>query len=212
MNRSTIILLSILGVIVLIGMDACNRRNNMVTKDEAVQGSWAKVEAAYQQRADLIPNLVSTVKGAANFEQQTLTAVIEARSKATQVRVDAKSLTPEALQKFQAAQDGLSQTLGRLLMLTENYPQLRATESFRDLQSQLEGIENRIRTERNKFNDEVKGYNAYIRRFPSNIYAGLFGFTTKAYFESAAGSENAPKVDFEKAPAVQPEGNATETK
>lgn len=170
--------------------------NSMVEKREAVGGAWGKVESAYQRRADLVGNLVNTVKGAANFEQTTLTQVVEARAKATSVQIDANSLTEENLEKFSAAQDELKGSLSRLLVSVEAYPQLKATEAFRDLQSQLEGTENRINNERNVYNDAVKDYNGYIAKIPQNIYSGWFGFTPKAYFKSTAGAEKAPEVKF----------------
>ncbi len=197
MNRGTIILLAIGAAIVLLFMSGCGSYNNMVTKQESVSGAWSNVENVYQRRADLIPNLVSTVKGVANFEQKTLTDVIEARSKATSIKVDASNLSPEQIGKFQASQGELSQALGRLMMITENYPQLRATESFKELQSQLEGTENRIATERQKFNEIAKDYNTYIRRFPQVLFAGMLGFDKKGYFEADKGAEKAPEVKFE---------------
>lgn len=170
--------------------------NAMVSKEEAVVSQWANVEGAYQRRADLIPNLVATVKGAAEFEQSTLTAVVEARAKATSVTVDPKNLTPESLQQFQEAQGQLGSAISRLLVSVEAYPQLRATQNFSELQAQLEGTENRINVERRKFNETVQDYNAYIRKFPQVIYAGWFGFEKKGYFEADAGAEKAPKVEF----------------
>lgn len=170
--------------------------NAMVSKEEAVVSQWANVEGAYQRRADLIPNLVETVKGAAEFEQSTLTAVVEARAKATSVTIDPKNLTPESLQQFQAAQGQLSSALSRLLVSVEAYPQLRATQNFSELQAQLEGTENRINVERRKFNETTQDYNAYIRKFPQVIYSGWFGFEKKGYFEADAGAEKAPKVSF----------------
>lgn len=197
MNRGTIILLAVVAAIVLLFMSGCGSYNNMVTKQEGVSGAWSNVENVYQRRADLIPNLVSTVKGVANFEQKTLTDVIEARSKATSMKVDASKLSPEQIEKFQASQGELSQALGRLMMITENYPQLRATESFKELQAQLEGTENRITTERQKFNEIVKDYNSYIRKFPQVLFAGILGFDKKGYFEADKGAEKAPEVKFE---------------
>jgi LemA protein len=197
MKRGTIILLAIGAAFVLLLMSGCGSYNNMVTKQESVSGAWSNVENVYQRRADLIPNLVSTVKGVANFEQKTLTDVIEARSKATSIKVDASNLSPEQIGKFQASQGELSQALGRLMMITENYPQLRATESFKELQSQLEGTENRIATERQKFNEIAKDYNTYIRRFPQVLFAGMLGFDKKGYFEADKGAEKAPEVKFE---------------
>jgi LemA protein len=168
----------------------------MVTEDENVQAAWSQVENVYQRRADLIPNLVATVKGYAAHESQTLENVIAARSKATQITVDPENLTEEALAKFNAAQGELSSALGRLLMLTENYPDLKASQQFSDLQAQLEGTENRITTERMKFNETAKAYNTLIRKFPDNIIASMFGFEKKGYFEAQAGAETAPKVEF----------------
>lgn len=170
--------------------------NSMVAKDEQVTAQWAQVESQYQRRMDLIPNLVNTVKGYADFEKSTLTAVIEARAKATQVKVDAKSLTPESIQKFQEAQGELSTALGRLLVVAEQYPNLKANQNFLELQAQLEGTENRIAVERQKFNETAKDYNVYIRRFPQNLLAGIYGFQNKAYFESEKGAERAPAVQF----------------
>ena len=170
--------------------------NGMVNMDEQVQNSWANVETQYQRRADLIPNLVSTVKGYAKHEQQTLEDVVKARSEATQVKVDAENLTPEKLAAFQKAQSGVSSALGRLLAVAENYPDLKANQNFLELQSQLEGTENRITVARKDFNDTAKSYNQAIRQFPKNILAGLFGFEKKSYFEAEAGSEKAPKVEF----------------
>ena len=170
--------------------------NNMVSKEEAVAGQWANVEGVYQRRADLIPNLVETVKGVAEFEKSTLTAVIEARSKASSIQVDPKNLSPEDIQKFQQAQGQFSSALSRLLVTVEQYPQLKATQNFMEFQSQLEGTENRISTERRKFNEAAQDYNAYIRKFPQVIYSGWFGFEKKGYFEADAGAEKAPAVKF----------------
>lgn len=170
--------------------------NGMVEQEEGVNTAWSQVENVYQRRADLIPNLVNTVKGYAAHESETLQGVIEARSKATQVSVNAEDLTEANIQKFQAAQGELQQALGRLLMLTENYPDLKANENFRDLQAQLEGTENRITVERQKFNESAKAYNTNIRKFPNNIFAGMFGFEKKAYFEAQQGAEKAPEVKF----------------
>ena len=170
--------------------------NTMVTLDEQVQSQWAQVENVYQRRADLIPNLVNSVKGAANFEKETLTQVVEARAKATSINVDPNDLTPENIQKFQNAQGELSQALGRLLMVTENYPQLKANQNFLELQAQLEGTENRITVERQKFNEVTQQYNSKIRSFPSNITASMFGFEKKGYFQAEAGAQKAPTVQF----------------
>lgn len=170
--------------------------NGMVEQEESVNTAWSQVENVYQRRADLIPNLVNTVKGYAAHESETLQGVIEARSKATQVSVNAEDLTEANVKKFQEAQGELQQALGRLLMLTENYPDLKANENFRDLQAQLEGTENRITVERQKFNETAKVYNTNIRKFPNNIFAGMFGFEKKGYFEAQQGAEKAPEVKF----------------
>ena len=184
------------GIIVILVIWAISGYNGMVKMDEQVQNSWANVETQYQRRADLIPNLVSTVKGYAKHEQQTLENVVKARSEATQVKVDAENLTPEKLAAFQKAQSGVSSALGRLLAVAENYPDLKANQNFLELQSQLEGTENRITVARKDFNDAAKSYNQSIRQFPTNILAGMFGFGKKSYFEAEAGSEKAPKVEF----------------
>ena len=183
------------GTIALFSLSSCGY-NSMVKLDEQVQAQWAQVENVYQRRADLIPNLVNTVKGAANFEQQTLTQVVEARAKATQVTVDPTKLTPESIQKFQAAQGELSSALGRLLMVTENYPELKANANFQELQAQIEGTENRITVERQKFNQVTQEYNSKIRSFPTNLTASMFGFEKKGYFQAEAGANKAPKVEF----------------
>src|SRR5690606_27889013 len=163
--------------------------NSMVSKQEATAGQWANVETAYQRRADLIPNLVNTVKGYADFEQETLTQVIEARSRATSVNVNANDIDPAQLEQFQAAQDQLSGALSRLLVTVERYPDLKANRNFLELQSQLEGTENRISVERRRFNEVVRDYNTYIKKFPQSIIAGMSGFDAKGYFEAAEGSE-----------------------
>lgn len=170
--------------------------NNMVVEDENVQAAWSQVENVYQRRADLIPNLVATVKGYAEHESSTLENVIAARAKATQITVDPADLTEEALAQFNQAQGELSSALGRLLLIQENYPDLKANQQFLELQAQLEGTENRIATERMKFNETAKAYNTLIRKFPDNIIASMFGFEKKAYFEAQAGAETAPKVEF----------------
>ncbi len=188
--------LILLGLAAILVFSMCGSYNNAVSKDENVKKAWSQVENQYQRRADLIPNLVNTVKGYANFEQQTLQQVVQARASATQVKIDANNLTPEAIQRFEQAQQGLSGALGRLLAVSENYPDLKANQSFLDLQKQLEGTENRISVERKNFNESVQDFNAYIRRFPTNILAGMFGFSPKGYFQSAAGSEKAPNVQF----------------
>ena len=168
----------------------------MVTKDENVKGKWAQVENAYQRRADLIPNLVSTVKGAAPHEQGTLTAVVEARAKATSVTVNPDDLSEESIAKFQQSQDALSQSIGRLLVSVEAYPDLKANSNFQELQAQLEGTENRISVERRSYNEAVQDYNTTVRSFPNNIMAGIFGFKPKGTFQAVAGSDKAPEVSF----------------
>ena len=170
--------------------------NSLVEKREAVAKEWANVESAYQRRSDLVPNLVATVKGSANFEQQTLVDVTQARASATSIKLDPSKLSPEDIKKFDQAQGQLTGSLSRLLVSVEKYPDLKSTEAFRDLSAQLEGTENRINTERNRFNESVNDYNATLQKFPANITAGMFGFKTKGYFEAAAGSDKAPKVDF----------------
>ena len=170
--------------------------NGMVTMQESVTGQWGNVETAYQRRSDLIPNFVNTVKGAANFEQTTLTQVIEARSKATSVTIDPTKMTAENMQQFQQAQGQVTSALSRLMVVVEQYPQLKATQNFRDLQVELEGTENRISVERRKFNEVALTYNTYIRRFPQSFLAGMFGFQIKPYFEAAKGAEKAPEVKF----------------
>lgn len=187
-----------LGVAALLLFWGIGVRNGMATENQEVEASWAKVQSAYQRRADLIPNLVKTVQGVANFEKSTLTDVINARASATQIKLDAKDLTPENMQKYQEAQSQLSGSLSRLMVVAESYPQLKATESFSELQSQLEGTENRIKEERDRFNDTVKGYNNKIVTFPNSLIAGFSGFTTKGYFEADAGASKAPTVDFGK--------------
>ena len=173
----------------------CGPYNRLVELQEGVDGAWSQVENVYQRRADLIPNLVATVKGAADFEQETLTAVVEARARVGQMQFEG---VPDAEQfaAFQQAQDGLSSALSRLLVVVERYPELRATEAFRDLQAQLEGTENRISVERGRFNEAVRAYNTYRRQFPSNLYAKAFDFGDKPYFESTPGAEEPPKVEF----------------
>jgi LemA protein len=197
MSRSTIVLLSVLGFLVLVLLWGVGRYNNLVSLDEGASGQWANVESAYQRRSDLIPNLVNTVKGYANFERETLEAVVNARAKATSVTVDPANLSPEKLAAFQQAQAGVGSALGRLLVTVEKYPDLKANQNFLDLQKQLEGTENRIKVERDRFNEAVKGYNVAVKRFPGNIIAGLTGFESKGYFEAESGAEKAPDVNFE---------------
>jgi len=196
MKKSTITLLVVVGILVALVGWTIGAYNGLVTLDEETNGKWAQVESAYQRRADLIPNLVNTVKGYAEFEQETLTGVIEARSKATGINVDASSLTPESIANFQAAQQQLSGALSRLMVTVERYPDLKANQNFLGLQSQLEGTENRIKIERDRFNVSVKDFNATIRKFPKTIIASSFGFEKKGYFEADAGSEKAPEVQF----------------
>jgi LemA protein len=188
-------LLYLFGFIILISQSSCGY-NQMVTLDEKVGSSWAQVQNAYQRRADLIPNLVNTVKGAANFEKETLTAVIEARAKATSMQISPENLTPENIEKFQAAQGQLTGALSRLMVTVEQYPDLKANQNFLELQSQLEGTENRISVERRNFNTAVEQYNSYIRSFPRNFLAGWFGFEKNGYFQADAGAQNAPTVQF----------------
>ena len=196
MSTKNLTLIVIAALVLLLGGCGCNGYNGLVTLDETVKNKWANVESDYQRRSDLIPNLVNTVKGEANFEQTTLQNVISARASATQVKLDANDLSPEKIRQYQAAQGQLSQALGKLLMVTENYPNLRANDAFRGLQTQLEGTENRIKVARNDFNDAVAAYNVKARTFPNNIFAGMFGFKTKEGFKAEAGSEKAPEVKF----------------
>ena len=196
MNTKYLTVIVVVVFILLLGGCGCNGYNNLVSLDETVKAKWGNVQSEYQRRTDLIPNLVNTVKGAANFEQQTLTNVMEARAKATQVKIDANDLSPEKIAQFQQAQGQVTSSLGRLLAVVENYPDLKATQNFRDLQAQLEGTENRIKVSRNDFNDAVQQYNSTARRFPNNIFANMFGFREKGYFQSEPGSDKAPEVKF----------------
>jgi LemA protein len=196
MRRIILKTLKFLSLVLLFPLLSGCSYNRMVTMDEAVTAQWAQVENAYQRRADLIPNLVSTVKGYASFEQQTLTQVIEARAKATSININPEKLDAQSLEQFQAAQDGLGSALSRLMVVVEQYPELKANQNFLDLQAQLEGTENRIAVERRKFNDATRSYNTYIRRFPKNIVASIFGFDKKAYFEATEGAEKPPTVSF----------------
>lgn len=195
--KKSIIVVIVLVVLAFIGYSWFKGiYNNMVTKSEAVATQWAQVENVYQRRADLIPNLVNTVKGYAEHEKSTLTEVIEARAKATSTTVDAGNLTPQSIQAFQQAQGGLSQALGKLMVVVERYPDLKANQNFLELQAQLEGTENRIAVERKRFNEVARDYNTYIKLFPKNLLAGMFGFEPKPYFKAAAGAEKAPEVKF----------------
>jgi len=196
MSTKNLTLIIVLVVVLFLGFSGCNGYNGLIKQDESVSNAWNKVQSDYQRRADLIPNLVNTVKGEANFEQTTLQNVIAARASATQMKVDAKDLTPEKLQQFQATQGQLSQALGRLMVVSEQYPNLRANDAFRGLQAQLEGTENRIKVARNDFNDAIQAYNVKVRSFPMNIFSGMFGFKVKEGFKAEAGSEKAPEVKF----------------
>ncbi len=193
MKKSTIIILAVVAIVAIWGITGYN---GMVKAEEAVSTAWSNVENQYQRRADLIPNLVNTVKGYAAHEKETLDAVISARTRATQVTVDADNLTPEKLQEFQKAQGEVGSALGRLLAITEAYPDLKANQNFLELQAQLEGTENRISVERRNFNDAAKSYNTSIRTFPRNLLAGMFGFEKRPYFEAQEGAEKAPEVQF----------------
>ena len=196
MKKGLIVILAVAAVVIGLFFWFQGTYNGMVKMDEGVQAAWSQVENVYQRRADLIPNLVSTVKGYAAHEQETLEGVISARSKATQLTVDSDNLTPDKLAQYNKAQGELGAALGKLLAITENYPELKANENFLSLQSQLEGTENRIAVERKKFNETAKAYNTTIRQFPKNIVANLFGFEKKPYFEAAEGANQAPVVAF----------------
>lgn len=196
MKKSLVVIIVIAVVTLLLFMWGNGKYNSMVTADEGVSTEWAKVESQYQRRTDLIPNLVSTVKGYAAHEEGTLTAVIEARAKATSVTIDPSNLTEESLQKFQGAQDQISSALSRLMMVREQYPDLKANQHFSELQAQLEGTENRIAVARDRFNEVAKNYNVQIRKFPANLIASFFDFKARPYFKSQAGAETAPKVEF----------------
>ena len=188
--------LILFAVVVLCSMTSCSTYNNMVTMDEAVKSAWSNVETQYQRRADLIPNLVSTVKGYASHEQNTLQAVVDARSKATSVSVSLDELTPENIAQFQQAQSAVTSALGRLIAVAENYPDLKANQNFLEFQAQLEGTENRITVARKAFNDATQQYNVQVRRFPANLIAMLFGFDEKPYYEADESAATAPKVEF----------------
>jgi LemA protein len=195
MKAKSIVIIVLLAIVGFYGISV---NNGFVTAEESVESAWAQVENQYQRRADLIPNLVNTVQGAANFEQETLTSVIEARSRATSINLQAEDLNdPAKIAQFQAAQEQLSGALSRLLVSVERYPELKANANFRDLQAQLEGTENRIATERMRFNDSARSYNTQIRKFPASLIASIAGFDRKAYFEANEGAEQPPMVDFE---------------
>ncbi|MBL7737597.1 MAG: LemA family protein [Chitinophagaceae bacterium] len=189
-------LLIVLGIILILGAWTCGGYNGLVKQDENVKKSWNNVNTEYQKRADLVGNLVNTVKGAANFEQETLTKLVEARAKATSVNLTADQLTPENIAKFQEAQGQLTGSLSRLLAVVENYPDLKATQNFQQLQGQLEGIENGIRDSRRIFNESINTYNTKVRSFPMNLFAGMFGFKAKEGFKADEGADKAPKVEF----------------
>jgi LemA protein len=200
MKKSFLVLIGVfvfIGLVVLIGfLASISTYNKMVQYEEGVSASWSQVENVYQRRADLIPNLVNTVKGYADFEKSTLTDVIEARAKATSVNITADKLNEQTLAQFQQAQDGLGSALSRLMVVVEKYPDLKANQNFLELQAQLEGTENRIANERMKFNETTKTFNVYIRKFPARFFASIYGFEQKPYFKAAEGSEKAPEVKF----------------
>jgi len=196
MKKSWIILGVVVLFILVLVFTAVGSYNSMVTKDESVTGQWSQVENVYQRRSDLIPNLVNTVKGYAAHEKETLEGVVEARAKATQTTIDPSKLNAESIKQFAAAQDGLSSALSKLMVVVERYPDLKANQNFLELQAQLEGTENRIAVERKKFNETAKDYNTYIRKFPKNLFAGMFGFDKRDYFEAQEGAEKAPEVKF----------------
>ncbi len=196
MKKGQIIGLSIAIIVLIFILIGVSMYNSLVKAEENVNAQWANVENVYQRRADLIPNLVNTVKGYANFEQKTITDVIEARAKATSVNINPETLNEANLQEFQNAQEQLSSALSRLMVVVERYPELKANQNFLELQSQLEGTENRITVERRKFNEMAQSYNKRIRTFPRNVIANMFGFERKAYFEAAEGAEQVPKVEF----------------
>lgn len=196
LSKGIITLLVIAGIALVAFMWVKNSYNKMVLQEEQVTTAWAQVENVYQRRADLIPNLVATVKGYASHESATLEAVVNARAKATQTTIDPTNMTAENMARFQSAQGELSQALSRLMVVVEQYPDLKANQNFLELQAQLEGTENRITVERQKFNETARLYNTTIRQFPKNIFAGMFGFERKAYFEANEGAQNAPVVEF----------------
>ncbi len=196
MKKGIITLIAIVVIVLLIISWGVGIYNKIVPMNEKVATEWSNVETQYQRRADLIPNFVNTVKGAAAFEQETLTKVIEARAKATQVTVDPSNITPEQLQQFQTAQNEVSSALSRLMVVVEQYPELKATQNYRDLQVELEGTENRISVARRDFNDAARAYNTFIKKFPQNLIASMTKFTERPYFEAAQGTEVAPKVEF----------------
>ncbi len=197
MKQSTITLLVVIGIIAIIVIGFfVSPYNGMINRSQTISQKWSDVESQYQRRNDLYSSVVSTIKGSAKFEQQTLTDVIEARSKATSINIDASKLTPASVQQFQQAQDGFKSSFGRLMAVAEQYPELQTTAAFRDFQTQQEGTENRINKARQDFNDVVKEYNTYIMTFPHNIVASMFGFTAKGYFESQPGTDKVPNISF----------------
>lgn len=197
MNKTaTIILIALVALLLILGVGACSTYNKMVTLEEGVEQSWGEVETQYQRRADLIPNLVNTVKGYAAHESSTFEKVTEARAKATSITLNVDDLTEENLAKYQQAQNELSSALKSLLAVSEAYPDLKASQNFEDLQAQLEGTENRIATARGRYTEKVKDYNITIRRFPATVFAGMFGFSPKPQFKADEGAQNAPKVEF----------------
>lgn len=197
MKKGLIALIAIVALLVIGGLWLARTNNRLVPLDEEVSAQWGNVESSYQRRADLIPNIVNTAKGYAEFEQSTLIGVIEARSKATSINIDPSNITPAQLKQFQEAQSGLTSALSRLLAVFERYPDLKANENFKELINELERTENRINVERNRFNEKAKILNSEIRMFPTNLAAGILGFDNRAYFEADAGSENAPEVEFD---------------
>jgi len=197
MKKGLIALIAIVAVVIIGGLWLARTNNNLVPLDEEVSAQWGNVESSYQRRADLIPNIVNTAKGYADFEQSTLIGVIEARSKATSITIDPSNITPAQLKQFQEAQSGLTSALSRLLAVFERYPDLKANENFKELINELERTENRINVERNRFNEKAKMLNSELRMFPTNLAASILGFDSRAYFEADAGSENAPAVEFD---------------
>ncbi len=196
MSKGWIAVIVIVLILLIGGCSIKNSYNNMVQMNQNVKSAWSQVENQYQRRSDLIPNLVATVKGAANFETQTLTQVIQARASASQIHVDANDLSPQKIQQFQAAQGQLSMALGRLMVVSERYPDLKANQNFRDLQAQLEGTENRITIARQDFNNAVQEYDTKVKTFPAVLWSGMFGFSEKGYFQAVQGAQNAPQVKF----------------
>lgn len=209
MRRTSPVLLVVLAIIVILLFWGCSGYNGLVSQDETVKNKWNYVQSQYQRRADLVPNLVNTVKGEANFERGTLTDVINARAKATSIQVNPNDLTPEKMQQFQQAQGQLSVALGRLIAVSENYPTLQSNQAFQSLMTQLEGTENRIAVARNDFNDAVQNYNVKVRRFPTNIVAGVMGFHPRTGFTAEPGSQNAPTVNFDNQPKVNFDSTTT---